>query len=119
MPDAAADEEVERVSVASSFTTSKESRPRRTPGTPFSIRDAPFNEGVVTAVEHQASTLQPPEATQGRRSSSAASTERTVSFTPDLPTKVAKGRASYKTESQEQCSKARRSVTSYSFIQKG
>ena len=90
VPDAVADQEVERESVASSFVTSDEPKPRRTPGAPsFSIRDAPFNEGVVTAVE-QTSRLQPPQA-RGRRSSNA-SAERTVSFTPDLPTKAAKSK---------------------------
>jgi hypothetical protein len=92
VPDAVAEQEVEREreSVASSFVTSEEPRPRRTPGAPsFSIRDAPFNEGVVTAVE-QTSRLQPPQA-RGRRSSNA-SAERTVSFTPDLPTKGAKSK---------------------------
>ena len=81
-------------SVASSFVSTEEPRPRRTPpGAPsFSIRDAPFNEGVVTAVE-QTSTLQPPEAAasqRGRRSSNA-SAERSVTFTPDLPIKASKG----------------------------
>ncbi len=80
-----AEEEGERVSVASSFVSTEEPpRPRRSPAAipAFSIRDAPYNEGVVTAVEETSKTLKPP---QGQRQGTpGTSPERSVTFTPDL-----------------------------------
>lgn len=77
-----ATEEIERVSVASSFVTETEQprQPRRAQisAPPFSTH----NEGVVTAVEETSTLRPPPQLTSGRGSSSP---ERSVTFSPDLP----------------------------------